>query len=94
MTTISLRQTAAAAVRGTAGRRFAKLLVRIVMWPARVARARRDLAQLAAMSDHELADIGLGRHDLRDAAAQPLDGDPTAALAAASKARHRRQPQV
>jgi uncharacterized protein YjiS (DUF1127 family) len=52
------------------------LLRRIVLWPARVAATRRTVRQLASMSDYELRDIGIGRYDIINAAAGPLDGDP------------------
>lgn len=42
--------------------------------------ARRQLAALAQLSDHQLRDIGLDRGDLRDASAVPFDADPTAIL--------------
>jgi uncharacterized protein YjiS (DUF1127 family) len=57
-------------------------LARILLWPARVLRARSELAALAALSDHELRDIGLTRQDLRGATALPLDESPTRFLAA------------
>lgn len=39
--------------------------------------ARRALAQLGALDDHMLKDIGLSRCDLRDASAVPAGADPT-----------------
>ena len=56
-------------------------IVHACLWPARVAQARRDLALLASLDDRDLADIGLGRHDLRDATAFGLGEDPTEMLA-------------
>jgi uncharacterized protein YjiS (DUF1127 family) len=53
---------------------------RVLVWPFRVAAARRDLAMLAGMNDMELADIGLMRQDLRDASALALGDDPTRML--------------
>ena len=35
-----------------------------VVWPVRAIRARRHLAQLSELSDHELKDFGLLRSDL------------------------------
>ena len=70
--------SAAQAPRRTLG----KALLRLLLWPARVAQARRDLAMLGSMSDHELSDIGLSRQDLRNATALPPDADPTAAFGA------------
>ncbi len=55
---------------------------RVASWPARVARARAALRQLAAMDARELADIGLTRQDLRNATALAIDEDPTLRLAA------------
>jgi uncharacterized protein YjiS (DUF1127 family) len=55
-------------------------LRRALSWPARVGAARRTMIQLGRMSDHELRDIGLTRHDLADVAALPLDADPAALL--------------
>ena len=42
---------------------------------------RRVLRELASFDDRMLRDIGLSRHDLRSAAAEPLYRDPTALLA-------------
>ena len=64
-------------------------LVNACLWPARVAQARRDLAMLASLDDRGLADIGLGRHDLRDATAVGLGQDPTALLAERARERAR-----
>jgi uncharacterized protein YjiS (DUF1127 family) len=64
-------------------------LVNACLWPARVAQARRDLAMLASLDDRGLADIGLGRHDLRDATAVGLGKDPTTLLAARARERAR-----
>jgi len=62
-------------------------IVHACLWPARVAQARRDLATLASLDDRDLADIGLGRHDLRDATAVGLGQDPTVLLAARARER-------
>ncbi|HLJ71786.1 MAG TPA: DUF1127 domain-containing protein [Roseiarcus sp.] len=58
------------------------LLWRVAAWPLRVLAARRAMAALGAMSDRELADVGLYRQDLRDATALRLGEDPTALLTA------------
>ncbi|WP_131196581.1 DUF1127 domain-containing protein [Lichenihabitans psoromatis] len=58
-------------------------------WPVRVAAARRAMHQLGGMSDCELADIGLSRHDIRDATALGIDGDPTVLLAKRAQERQR-----
>jgi uncharacterized protein YjiS (DUF1127 family) len=64
------------------------LFRRLVCWPFRVAASRRMMSQLGEMSDRELADIGLRREDLRDAAALRLSDDPTTLFTA--RARERR----
>src|SRR5277367_5764854 len=64
-------------------------IVHACLWPARVVQARRDLALLASLDDRDLADIGLGRHDLRDATAVGLGKDPTELLAARARERAR-----
>lgn len=56
-------------------------LARTLLWPARVLRARAELAKLAELTDRDLRDIGLMRQDLRNATALPLDADPTRYLA-------------
>ena len=53
----------------------------VALWPVRVVRARREYARLAALTEHELRDIGLTRGDLADVTALPLDEDPTLVLA-------------
>jgi uncharacterized protein YjiS (DUF1127 family) len=72
-------------------RRFGWLALDIASWPFRVAEHRRALAALAGLNDHELADIGLKRQDLRDVTALPLGADPTRHLAerAGARANHR-----
>ena len=57
--------------------RVAAPLWRVLSWPARVAAARRTMAELARMSDYELRDIGLTRQDFNDATSLPLDADPS-----------------
>jgi len=42
---------------------------------------RRTAGKLHQLSDHQLADIGLTRDDLRSAFAVPFTADPTAELA-------------
>ncbi len=61
----------------------------IVLWPFRVAESRRILEALAAMSDHDLQDIGVTRYDLRDSLALPANYDVGAFLAD-RRAAHRR----
>lgn len=67
----------------------AAVLWRVLCWPARVAAARATMLMLGGMSDYELKDIGLTRHDLRDASSLLLDADPTQLLA--ERAAERRQ---
>ena len=57
------------------------------MWPFRAAENRRLVDTLAAMSDHDLRDIGLSRGDLRDAMAVPMGQDGSLFLAARRDAR-------
>ncbi|WP_207484621.1 DUF1127 domain-containing protein [Arenibaculum pallidiluteum] len=57
---------------------------------ANIIRGPRLLIELAAMSDRELADIGLARQDLHDATAMPLGCDPEPVLRARSEERRRR----
>ncbi len=64
-------------------------LSEICLWPIRVAQARRVLAELAALDDRGLADIGLGRHDLRDMTAFGLGEDPSGRLAERARDRAR-----
>lgn len=68
----------------------AALLARVALWPIHVIEARRTLAQLAALSDYELRDVGLMRQDLVDLTARPLDEDPTPHLNRARIGRARR----
>jgi hypothetical protein len=49
------------------------------------------MATLAALSDHELNDIGLTRADIVSVSALPAAQDPTAALAAFAQERHHRR---
>lgn len=58
------------------------VLDRIVMGPFRALDDRRLLDVLAAMSDRDLADIGLGRGEVRNAAAIPMGSDGTLFVAA------------
>lgn len=56
------------------------VLAKALAYPIRFYQARRDIAQLAAMDDTQLRDIGLTRFDVANAAALPLDRNPTEAL--------------
>ena len=70
----------------------AATLRRVLSWPARVAQARRTMAQLARMSDVEMRDIGLVRQDVVDENALRLDVDPRAPLGRRRAARQRPAP--
>lgn len=72
-------------------RRLPALAVSLVTWPLRVAAHRRVLAELGALDDRGLADIGLARQDLRDATALPSDSDPTAMLTQRARERESQQ---
>ena len=83
------RQGALARVANVAGR----VLKRLLLWPAHVARARREFAQLAAMNDHELRDIGLARQDIANVTALAGDEDPTLMLSQAVNQRRCSRPR-
>ena len=70
--------------------KLAALAARIALWPAHVMETRRTLAQLSALSEYELRDVGLSRQDLVDLTARPLDEDPTPHLNRARISRARR----
>jgi uncharacterized protein YjiS (DUF1127 family) len=61
----------------------------VLLWPARVMAARRELEMLASMSEYELKDIGLSRSDVADVTALPADASPTDFLSARVEERHR-----
>jgi uncharacterized protein YjiS (DUF1127 family) len=73
-------------MRGLAGQ-AAKTVVHWLTWPMRALEARRVLNQLASLDDRGLADIGLNRSDVANAAAVPVDDDPTFMLALARRER-------
>ena len=64
------------------------LLNRTLQWPWRVLEAQHELSVLAAMSEHELMDIGLTRRDLSAATALPTGMRPTDFLAQRVEERH------
>jgi uncharacterized protein YjiS (DUF1127 family) len=66
---------------------FARMVLRALSWPARVAAARRELAALSRLDDRGLADIGLVRQDLRDATAFGLSEAPSSRLAIRARER-------
>lgn len=61
----------------------------VVMGPFRAMENRRLIDTMAAMSDHDLKDIGLTRGDIRDAMAVPVGSDGSLFLAARRDARRR-----
>lgn len=73
-------------------RDLAARLAHILLWPSRVAAARRTLSQLGGMSAFELADIGISRQDLVNFTARSLDDDPGQYLAEARASLLRRAP--
>lgn len=62
----------------------------VLMWPFRAVENRRIVETLGAMSDHDLRDIGLTRHDIRDTMALPATSDAGAFLAARRSSRRLR----
>lgn len=60
--------------------RFAGKATQAVDAIGRAIERRRVMAELAALDDHMLRDIGVTRSDLRDASASPVLGDPTRLL--------------
>ena len=76
----------------TIGRGLSRLISgvgHVLLWPARVVAARRELEMLASMSEYELKDIGLSRTDVADVTALPADASPTDFLATRVEERHR-----
>ncbi|MDN5929168.1 MAG: DUF1127 domain-containing protein [Hyphomicrobiales bacterium] len=65
---------------------FARALQRFFAF-ARALKNRRQIYRLGAMTDIELADIGLTRSDLHVAVRSPLGIDPTARLGSIASAR-------
>jgi uncharacterized protein YjiS (DUF1127 family) len=65
---------------------FVRVLQRFFAF-ARALKNRREIYRLGAMTDIELADIGLTRSDLHVAVRSPLGIDPTAKLGSIASAR-------
>jgi uncharacterized protein YjiS (DUF1127 family) len=86
--TTSLAPMPAAA---TTARRIGKATLRVIMFPVRFYEARARFAEVARLTDHELADIGLARSDVSDVSALPRDVDPTGELARRAETRRRRR---
>lgn len=61
----------------------------LAMTPVRFYRSRAVMARLAALSDHELQDIGVTRTDLNAVTGLPSEVDPTHALAQIVQERRR-----
>jgi uncharacterized protein YjiS (DUF1127 family) len=91
--TILVHSTRSAARPRLAGRRLVPRLLGLARtalgWPMRVHANRRLLGQMAGMSAHELADIGLTTADVQDTAALPLHAEIGHFLAARAAARRR-----
>jgi len=79
---------AEAAPARTALAQASALLNRTLQWPWRVLEAQRELSVLAAMSEHELMDIGLTRGDVSAATALPTGMRPTDFLGQRAEERH------
>ena len=75
----------------TAAGRFGRATLRALLFPVRFYEARARFAEVARLTDHELADIGLSRSDVSDVSALPRDIDPTGELARRAETRRRRQ---
>ena len=74
-----------------AARRVGKATLRVILFPVRFYEARARFAEVARLTDHELADIGLARSDVSDVSALPRDVDPTGELARRAETRRRRR---
>jgi uncharacterized protein YjiS (DUF1127 family) len=90
-TNITLTATSHGRFHGTASvfDRAASLLRHAAERTVQIVRGRRTLRTLAALSDHELRDIGLSRHDLDTVSVLPLAVDPTAVLSSMVRERDR-----
>src|ERR1041385_7026102 len=66
---------------------LAGIVVARVREVAQFLKNRRDAVTLASLDDRMLADIGLTRGDVRDAASEPVWRDPTAILVSRSQER-------
>lgn len=72
-------------------RRLAKAVSRALLFPIHFYEARARFAEVARLTDHELADIGLSRSDVSDVSALPRDVDPTGELARRAETRRRKR---
>lgn len=75
----------------TTARRLGKATLRVILFPVHFYEARARFAEVARLTDHELADIGLSRSDVSDVSALPRDVDPTGELARRAETRRRRR---
>jgi uncharacterized protein YjiS (DUF1127 family) len=73
---------------------FAHVLVQPLVAVARAVEARRQIAQMAGLSDSMLKDIGLQRQDLQDAASLSPFADPTKLLVARVSERRAARPHL
>lgn len=67
--------------------RTAAAIVAVLRWPLRVLERRRDVAALARLGDRDLADIGLTRSDVIEAADEAAFGSPFEVLAQRARER-------
>jgi uncharacterized protein YjiS (DUF1127 family) len=90
-TSITMTATSHGRFHGTASAfdRASNVLRHAAERTAQLIRGRRTLKALAALSDYELRDIGLSRHDLDTASILPLTVDPTVMLASMVRERDR-----
>lgn len=88
MTALDHRNVAIAAGR-TPGAAWARRVAELVMRIRRLFRNRAAMRHLSELSDHELADIGLTRDDLRIVGRLPVATDPTVRLSELAAARLR-----
>ena len=73
--------------------RAADLAGTVLQAPGRYLRNRQLLNQMAQMSEFELSDIGLTRHDVSDATGLGLGQDPTLLFEARRQDRLRARPR-
>jgi uncharacterized protein YjiS (DUF1127 family) len=67
--------------------RTAAAILEALRWPLRVLARRRDVAALARLGDRDLADIGLTRSDVIEAADEAVFGSPYEVLAQRARER-------
>jgi uncharacterized protein YjiS (DUF1127 family) len=92
MSTMQRSTTPAPGFRSAAwfiGTTIVSTMINCISYPIKFYRARREIALLAGLDDHQLRDIGLTRFDVANAAALPPQRSPTEALAAMVDERRR-----